>query len=257
MGSKHQDSKTFHLEEYNFLVAGALALAIVSWTSAGRLEIKTCGPEWAIPTASRSRVEGARSCPETERAGPAWSESPKGADIEEESAPRTTSGMARTGLRLGDGHRSPSPCTGLPESAWLVEMRTASCPAKGEWAHLCPEVPGNSGRTKAGIGMTPVMQRGPLPLCQTNPKSGLLFDGSISTTPTWASVSTESRLQGLRLPEHETLTRRGICPESKGGDSVHACLGCATVNLPDDLYGILPPCCLSLKSPPERGEKVN
>ncbi len=87
--------------------------------------------------ASRPRVEGARSCPE--------------------SAPRTTSGMARTGLRVGDGHRSPSPCTGLPESAWLAETHTASCPAKGEQVHVCPEMPGNSGRTKAGIGMTPVM----------------------------------------------------------------------------------------------------
>ncbi len=110
--------KTFHLEEYNFLVAGALALPIVYWTSAGRLAMKTCGPGWAIPTASRSLVEGARSYPEAERTGPAWSESPKGADIEEESALRTTSGMARMGLQVGDGHRSPSPCTGLPESAW-------------------------------------------------------------------------------------------------------------------------------------------
>ncbi len=165
--------------------------------------------------------------------------------------------MARTGLRVGDGHHSLSPCTGLPESAWLAETRTASCLAKCERTHLCPEVPGNSGRTKAGIGTTSVTQRGPPPLCLTNPKSGLLFDGSTSTPPTWASVSTESWLRGSRLPEHEPLSRRGTCPESKGGDDVHACLGCTTVNPPGDLYGILPPCCPSWQShdsPWERGE---
>ncbi len=91
--AKPQNSKTLHLEEYNFLVVGALALA-------GRLEIKPCGLGWAILTASRFWIEGARSCPEAERAGPAWSESPRGADIEEESAPRTTSGMARTATSI-------------------------------------------------------------------------------------------------------------------------------------------------------------
>ncbi len=65
--------------------------------------------------------------------------------------------------------RTPLSYTGLPESAWQAEMCTASFPAKGERAHLCPEVPGNSGGTKVGIGTTPVMQRGPLPLCRTNP----------------------------------------------------------------------------------------
>ncbi len=78
--AKHQDSKTPHLEEYRFLVAGALALAMVSWTSTGRLFIKALGPVWAIPTTSRALVEDARSCPEAGTAGPAWSESPKGAD---------------------------------------------------------------------------------------------------------------------------------------------------------------------------------
>ncbi len=163
--------------------------------------------------------------------------------------------MARTGLRVGDRHRSTSPCSELPESAWQAETHTASCPAKGEQTHLCPGVPGNSGRTKMGNGMTPATQRGPLPLCSTNPKSGLLFNGSTSTLPTWASVSTESRLRGSRLPGREPLSRRGTCPEPKGGDGVHACLGCATVNPLGDLYGILPPCCPSWIS--QCGEKVN
>ncbi len=81
-----------------------------------------------------------KSCPEAERAATTWSESLKGADTEEESALRTTSGMARAGLRVGDGHHSPSPCTGLPESAWLVETHTVSRSAKDRWTHLYPEV---------------------------------------------------------------------------------------------------------------------
>ncbi len=35
--------------------------------------------------------------------------------------------------------------------------------AKDGRTRLCPEMSGNSGRTKGGIGMTPVIQRGPLP----------------------------------------------------------------------------------------------
>ncbi len=177
-----------------------------------------------ISKVSRSRVEDARSCPEGERAGPAWSESPKRADTEEESAPRTMSGMARRGLQVGDWHRSPSPCTGLPESAWLAETHTVSRSAKDGRTHLCPEVPGNSGRTKAGIGSTPVMQRGPLLLRRTDLKSRLLSDGSTSTPPAWASFSTESRLRGSKLPEREPLSRT---LHSKGGYLLipHQCAG--------------------------------
>ncbi len=76
------------------------------------------------------------------------------------------------------------------------------------------------------------MQRGPLPLCRTNPISGLPFGGSTSTPPAWASVSTESWLRGSRLLGCEPLSRRGTCPEPKGGDGVHACLGCATTTPP-------------------------
>ncbi len=199
--------------------AGLRRLAGFFW-----LEIKTCGLWWAIPITSISRVEGARSCPEAERAGPARSEYPRGADIGKESALRTMSGMARKGLRVEDGHRSPSPCTGLPESAWLAETHTASCPAKCEQAHLCPEVPGDSGRTKAGIGKTPVMQRGPRR--RTNPKFGLLFDGSTSI-PSLELLSRQKivcEVQNSR--EHESLSRRGTCPDTKGGDGTHACLLC-------------------------------
>ncbi len=49
--------------------------------------------------------------------------------------------------------------------------------------HLCPESSGNLGRTRAGIGMTLEKQRGPLPLCQTDSKSGIPSDGSTSTLP--------------------------------------------------------------------------
>ncbi len=124
--AKHQDSKTPHLEEYSFLVAGALALAMVSWTSTGRLFIKALGPVWAIPTTSKSLAEDARSCPEAGTAGPAWSESPKGADTGGELAPRTKSGRARIGLWEGNGH-----CPQGKELALGPEGKTARKPILG------------------------------------------------------------------------------------------------------------------------------
>ncbi len=60
---KHHDSKTPHLEEYSFLVAGALALAMVSWTSAGKPSITALGPVWAIPTTSQSSGWGCQILP--------------------------------------------------------------------------------------------------------------------------------------------------------------------------------------------------
>ncbi len=39
--------------------------------------------------------------------------------------------------------------------------------------------------------------RGPLPLCQTDPKSGIPSDGSTSNLPAWVSVSTENRPWGI------------------------------------------------------------
>ncbi len=200
---KHQDSKTPHLEEYSFLVAGALALAMVSWTSAGKPSITALGPVWAIPTASRALAKDARSCPEAGTVSLAWSESPKEADTREELAPRTRSGRARMGLWEGDGRRSPSLCIVLPESALLAETRTDWHSAMGGRTHLCPESSGNSGRTRAGTGLTLEKQRGPPPLCQTDPRSGIPSDGSTSIPPAWASVSTENRPPGSVLPERE------------------------------------------------------
>ncbi len=146
---------------------------MVSWTSTGKLFIKDLGPVWAIPTTSRALVEDARSCPEAGTASPAWSESPKGADTRGELAPRTRSGRARMGLWEGDGHRSPLLCIVLPESALLAETRTDWHSAMGGRMHLCPETPGNSGRTRAGTGISLEKQRGPPPLCQTDSKSGI------------------------------------------------------------------------------------
>ncbi len=84
------------------------------------------------------------------------------------------------GLWEGDGHRSPSLCIVLPESALLAETRTDWHSAMGGRTHLCPESSGNSGRTRAGTGMTLEKQRGPPPLCQTDPRSGIPSDGSTS-----------------------------------------------------------------------------
>ncbi len=114
-------------------------------------------------------------CPEAEIADPLWLESLTERVLEETSAPRTTSGMSKMRLWAGDGHRSPSPCTGLPESAWQAKMYTVSGSAMAEQTHLCPEVLGNSGIIKVGIGMTTATHRGPLLPCQTILKYGLLL----------------------------------------------------------------------------------
>ncbi len=209
------DSKTPHLEEYSFLVAGALALAMVSWTSTFKTSITALGPEWAIPTTSRALVGDARSCSGAGTVSLAWSESPKGTDTRGELTPRTKSGRARMGLWEGDGHCSPLFCIVLPESALLAETRTAWHSATGGRRHLCPESSGNSGRTRAGTGMTLEKQKGPLPLCQTDPKSGILFDGSTSILPAWVSVLTESRPRGSVSPERELPSRTGTCTGTK------------------------------------------
>ncbi len=175
----------------------------------------------------------------------AWSESPKGTDTRGVLTPRTKSGRARMGLWEGDGHCSPLLCIVLPESALLAETRTAWHSATGWRRHLCPESSGNSGRTRAGTGMTLEKQRGPLPLCQTDPKSGILSDGSTSILPAWVSVLTESWPRGSVSPEHELPSRTWTCTGTKGEDGAQACPGCATVNLPDGLCGTQPPCCLS------------
>ncbi len=77
----------------------------------------------------------------------------------------------------------------------------------GGRTHLCPESSGNSGRTRVGTGMTLEKQRGPPPLCQTDPRSGIPSDGSTSIPPAWASVSTENRPPGSVLPERETALK--------------------------------------------------
>ncbi len=248
------------LEEYSFLVAGALALAMVSWTSAGKPSITALGPVWAIPTTSRVLVEDARSCPEAGTVSPTWSESPKEADTRGELAPRTRSGRARMGLWEGDGHRSPSLCIVLPESALLAETHTDWHSAMGGRTHLCPESSGNSGRTRAGTGMTLEKQRGPLPLCQTDPRSGIPSYGSTSIPPAWASVSTENRPPGSVLLEREPPSKRGTCLGTKGEDGAQACPGCATVNLLRGLCGTQPPYCPSwlwYDTPRERGENTS
>ncbi len=197
-----------HLEEYSFLVAGALALAMVSWTSTGKISITALGPVWAIPTTSRALVEDARSCPEAGTASPAWSESPKGTDTRGELAPRTKSGRARMGLWEGDGHCSPLLCIELPESALLAETHTDWHSATGGRTHLCPETSGNSGRTRAGTGMTLEKQRGPPPLCQTDPKSGIPSDGS-------TSIPRPELLSRQKISREVQYSRNVTCPQRK------------------------------------------
>ncbi len=93
--------------------------------------------------------------------------------------------------------------------------------------HLCPESSWNSGRTRAGTGMTLEKQRGPPPLCQTDTRSGIPSDGSTSIPPAWASVSTENRPPGSVFPEREPPSKRGTCLGTKGEDGAQACPGCA------------------------------
>ncbi len=125
---KHQDSKTPHLEEYSFLVAGALAL--VFWTSAGKPSITALGPVWAIPTTSRAPAEDARSCPEAGTVSLAWSESPKEADTRGELAPRTRSGRASPGPCVNPKHIILLICAGHSER-WIA--RTAVDSGETPW----------------------------------------------------------------------------------------------------------------------------
>ncbi len=130
----------------------------------------------------------------------------------------------------------------------------------GGRTHLCPESSGNSGRTRAGTGMTLEKQRGPPPLCQTDPRSGIPSDGSTSIPPAWASVSTENRPPGSVLPEREPPSKRGTCLGTKGEDDAQACPGCATLNLLGGLCGTQPPYCPSwlwYDTPRERGENTS
>ncbi len=76
-----------------------------------------------------------------------------------------------------------------------------------------------------GTGMTLEKQRGPPPLCQTDPRSGIPSDGSTSIPPAWASVSTENRPPGSLLPEREPPSKRGTCLGTKGEDGAQACPG--------------------------------
>ncbi len=62
----------------------------------------------------------------------------------------------------------------------LAETRTDWHSAMGWRTHLCLESSGNSGRNQSGTGMTLEKQRGPPPLCQTDPRSGIPSDGSTS-----------------------------------------------------------------------------
>ncbi len=113
--------------------------------------------------------------------------------------PRTTPGKARTGLLGEGGICMSSPCTAPLGWAWLEGKHTASCPARGALANLSPERQGERGRTKGGIGSTPVMQSGPPLLHRLFPKSDPLYGSSASIPLTWLSVSTRSPLLGSGL----------------------------------------------------------
>ncbi len=81
------------------------------------------------------------------------------------------------------GYEKETGTAHLPESALLVETRTNLHSATDGRMHLCPELSGNLGRTRAVIGTTLEKQRGSLPLRQTDSKFGLPSDGSTSTLP--------------------------------------------------------------------------
>ncbi len=112
------------------------------------------------------------------------------------TTPRTTPGKARMGLLGEGGVCMSSPCTAPLGWAWLEGKHTASCPARGALAHLSPERQGERGRTKGGIGSTPVMQSGPPLLHRLFPKSDPPYGSSASIPLTWFSVSARSPLLG-------------------------------------------------------------
>ncbi len=151
--------------------------------------------------------------------------------------PRTTPGKARTGLLGEGGICMSSPCTAPLGWAWLKGKHTASCPARGALANLSPERQGERGRTKGGIGSTPVMQSGPPLLHRLFPKSDPLYGSSASIPLTWLSVSTRSPAARFRIMGHGLLSGTKICPVPKE-TGVHACSRCATGNPPGEQIGV-------------------
>ncbi len=203
----------------SFLVAGALALALVSWTSTFKTSITALGPEWAIPTTSRALVGYFQSSGQILL----WSWDSKsrligisqgdrykrGVNSENQVWEGQNGAMRRRRALLTFTLHSTAGISFIGGNAYAWHSAT------GGWRHLCPESSGNSGRTRAGTGMTLEKQRGPLPLCQTDPKSGILSDGSTSILPAWVSVLTESRPRGSVSPEHELPSRTGTCTGTK------------------------------------------
>ncbi len=168
--------------------------------------------------------------------------------------------MARMRLRVGDGHHSrPHPaqnCRNQLDGWKHVQPHVQPRVSERIYTQRCR---GTQGEPKWALGWLLRCKEVHFHFCRTNPNSGLLFDGSTSTPPTWASVSKESWLRGSRLLGCEPLSRRGTCPEPKGGDGVHTWLGCMTMNPLVIYMGYYPHvvCPDNHMTPPEWGEKVN
>ncbi len=150
------------------------------------------------------------------------------------------------GLWEGDGHRSPSLCIVLPESALLAETHTDWHSAMSGRTHLCPESSGNLGRTRAGTGMTLVRSKEVhLRFAKQIPDLGYRLTVQHPFPRARASVLTENRPPGSVLPEREPPSKRGTCLGTKGEDGAQACPGCVHIVRPD--YNMMPP---------ENGEKI-
>ncbi len=161
------------------------------------------------------------------------------------------------GLWEGDGHRSPSLCIVLPESALLAEsVQTGIRPWMGR-THLS-QSRRETQENQSGTGMTLERQRGPPPLCKNRSQIWDTVWRFNIHSPAWASVSTENRPQGSVFPEREPPLKENKLVLDKGKYGAQACPGCATMNLLDGLCGTQPNNCpswLLIWYPPRTGRK--
>ncbi len=141
-----------------------------------------------MPTTSRSLDVGARSCPEADRVGPSWPESPTGRPPRGRLTQRTTSGKARTGLLGEGGVRMSSPCT-APGMSLTGGKAYSFMSSQGCASASIPREVGWERENQRGHWSTPEMQRGPPLPRRIFPKSDPPYGGSASIPLTFLTRS--------------------------------------------------------------------
>ncbi len=191
------------------------------------------GLVWAIPHTSRALVEDARSCPELDS---------KSRLIGISQGDRYKRGVSSENQvwegQNGAMRRRRAPLTFTLHSTAGISFNWRKNAYRLTFGRIYAQSRReNSGRTRAGTGMTLEKQRGPPPLCQTDPRSGTPSDGSTSIPPGLSFCLDRKSAARFSIPEREPPSKRGTCLGTKGEDGTQACPGARTVNLLDGLLG--------------------